>query len=229
MSRALGLRNLPGREALKSEVRLGLEVSEFAQALGPEYRNKFRQLQQGSTTSFSASDVIKLTEELNRTESRLHKSRGINGTRVGGFLSRLQTFAGIGDVLIGGSQSLIASGVWCAVRVSIEVRSLHFSNLGRVQQFWSTNINRITKDDDRLLPSLRQHLLAVHAPRSIMEPTQRLRQGLSTVTGVTNISLRVFDYSGTTVQPNCYLRKQINVVINRSVYVISISKRDRSS
>lgn len=44
-----------------------------------------------------------------------------HGTKVGGFLSRIQTFASIGDVLIGGSQNLIATSVWSAVRLSLTV------------------------------------------------------------------------------------------------------------
>lgn len=48
-------------------------------------------------------------------------SWGTHGTKVGGFLSRIQKLASIGDVLIGGSQNLIATGVWSAVRLSLTV------------------------------------------------------------------------------------------------------------
>lgn len=37
------------------------------------------------------------------------------------FLQSVQQFAGLGDILVGGSQNLIACGVWTLVRMSLLV------------------------------------------------------------------------------------------------------------
>lgn len=108
---------------LSADLRLAQAVSEFAQALDDPTKQKFRLLQVDlAKTAPSAADVIKLTEELNRDGSKRHASwRPAAGARVGGFLRRMQQFAAAGDVLIGGSQNLIASGVWASVRTMLEV------------------------------------------------------------------------------------------------------------
>lgn len=59
----------------------------------------------------SGLDVIKVTEEINKDGTRRHRSWKACGTKVGGFLSIIQRVAGIGDLLIGGSQNMIATGV----------------------------------------------------------------------------------------------------------------------
>ncbi|KAI7788245.1 hypothetical protein LA080_012312 [Diaporthe eres] len=100
---------LSGR--LKPEARLGLEISRFAQSLDDERRKEFRRMQTAKGSQISGWDVIKVTEEINQEGARHHS----------GFLSRIQTLASIGDVLIGGSQNLIATGVWSAVRLSLTI------------------------------------------------------------------------------------------------------------
>lgn len=42
------------------------------------------------------------------------------------FLERVQQFAPVGDVLVGGAQNMIASGVWAAIRLALEVGLLDF-------------------------------------------------------------------------------------------------------
>lgn len=112
---------LSGR--LKPEARLGLEISNFAQSLDDDRRGEFRRMQTAKGGQISGWDVIKVTEEINQEGGRSHRSWRPHGTKVGGFLSRIQTFASIGDVLIGGTQNLIATGVWSAVRLSLTVSS----------------------------------------------------------------------------------------------------------
>jgi len=112
--------------SLPADLRLAQAISEFAQGLDGPSKQRFRELQVGfATATPSATDVIKLTEELNREGAKRHASwQPAAGTRVGGFLRRLQQFAASGDVLIGGSQNLIASGVWASVRAMLEVSPL---------------------------------------------------------------------------------------------------------
>ncbi|KAF3759978.1 hypothetical protein M406DRAFT_353953 [Cryphonectria parasitica EP155] len=101
---------------LKPEVRLGQAISEFLYALDEGKRNEFRNIQATSSRRLSGTDVMMLTEEINKAGLRQNRCFKPHGTRIYSFLSRLQTFASVGDVLIGGSQNLIATGVWSALR-----------------------------------------------------------------------------------------------------------------
>jgi len=117
---------------LSPELRLAQAISEFAQALDDASKQRFMSLQaQHAKSTPSYSEVISCTEELNREGARRHAGwTPAAGTRVGGFLRRIQQFAAIGDVLIGGAQNLVASGVWTAVRATLEVGLWH-----ELQQF----------------------------------------------------------------------------------------------
>lgn len=116
MSRALSVIS-----GLKPEVKLGVALSEFAQALDADSRARFSGLRNGVTASPTTGDVIKITEELNREGAKLHRAWRPSSTRLATFLSRIQSLASIGDVILGGSQNLIASGVWCAIRMCLDV------------------------------------------------------------------------------------------------------------
>lgn len=109
---------------LPAELRLAQAISEFALNLDDAGKQKFQQLQVqlSRTIPPSPADVIALTEDFNREGASRHSSwRPAPGTRIGGFLRRIQPFAVFGDILIGGSQNLIASGVWATVRAMLEV------------------------------------------------------------------------------------------------------------
>lgn len=108
--------------SLKPEARLGFAISEFAQALDDDRRRQFQLTQATCSKHLSGLDVVRITEEINKDGSQRHRSWRAYGTKVGIFLSRLQVFASIGDVLIGGSQNLIATGVWSAVRLCLLVK-----------------------------------------------------------------------------------------------------------
>ncbi|KAH8886888.1 hypothetical protein GQ53DRAFT_874485 [Thozetella sp. PMI_491] len=106
---------------LSPEARLGLALSGFAEVLDGKHRAKFNSLRSSSNVQPSGWEVIQFTEEINREGSRLHRSWQQAGTRIGVFLGRLQSLVAAGDVLIGGTQNLMISGVWFAVRTSLEV------------------------------------------------------------------------------------------------------------
>lgn len=136
---------LSGR--LKPEARLGLKISEFAQSLDDERKKDFRSMQTTQGAQISGHDVIKMTEEFNQEGTRRHRSWRQHGTNVGVFLSRIQTFASIGDVLIGGSQNLIAMGVWTAVRLSLTVSPFaqsFQSSLGSLDQHLADTLKMAT-------------------------------------------------------------------------------------
>ncbi|KAL0930471.1 NACHT domain-containing protein [Colletotrichum truncatum] len=110
---------------LKPEIRLAQAISEFSVCLsGDKDRHaKFKNLQ--TRRPPNALEVVQLTEEINRDGARRHKSWRPYATRLVAILDRIRQFAPIGDVLIGGSQNLLACGVWAAVRMALEV-SLSF-------------------------------------------------------------------------------------------------------
>jgi hypothetical protein len=107
--------------SLKPEIRLAQAVSEFEADLSNEQKSEFRALK---SQSFSAaptpSDVMRVTAEVDRRMSRKFGSRCF-GPRFTNFLQGVQQFAALGDVIVGGSQNLIACGVWSLVRMSLLV------------------------------------------------------------------------------------------------------------
>ncbi|KAJ4137179.1 hypothetical protein NW768_002760 [Fusarium equiseti] len=109
---------------LKPEIRLAQAISEFSASLqNKSQRARFKNLHSQSPPS--PDDIIRLTEEINRDGARAHRSWRPYGTRLIAILERMRQFAPIGDVMVGGSQNLIACGVWAVVRLSLET-SLSF-------------------------------------------------------------------------------------------------------
>ncbi|EUC46760.1 hypothetical protein COCMIDRAFT_35627 [Bipolaris oryzae ATCC 44560] len=114
MSGALGTALL-----LKPEIRLAQAVSEFEADLTTEQKATFRTLKsQSHSTRPDPSDVMRLTAEMDRSISTKYSSRCF-GPRFTNFLQGVQQFAALGDVVVGGSQNLIACSVWSLVRMSL--------------------------------------------------------------------------------------------------------------
>ncbi|RSL48775.1 hypothetical protein CEP53_009418 [Fusarium sp. AF-6] len=104
---------------LKPEIRLAQAISEFNASLSNKnQRTRFKNLKSQSPPT--SDDIIRITEEINRDGARAHRSWRPCGTRLVVILERMRQFAPIGDVLVGGSQNLIACGVWAVVRLSLE-------------------------------------------------------------------------------------------------------------
>lgn len=116
MSKAL---ILAGR--LKPDARLGLALSEFATALDEENWKTFVKMRSSPSAVPTASDVIRVTEELNREAARRHRAWRPLGTRLKNFLSRIQSIANIRDILVGSSQNILVCGVWRTLRICLEV------------------------------------------------------------------------------------------------------------
>lgn len=105
---------------LKPEIRLAQAVSEFEAALSSEQKAAFRTCRtQAQKSPPDISDVMRLTAEVDRSASR--KGRRCFGPRLTNVLQAVQQFASIGDVIVGGSQNLIACGVWSLVRTTLLV------------------------------------------------------------------------------------------------------------
>lgn len=115
---------LAGR--MKPEVRLGVAISEFAKTLDDKQRQQFHRMQT-SNKHLTGLDVVRATEEMNKDlvdGSSRRRAWITYGTKAGSFLSRVQKFASVGDVLIGGTQNMIATGVWSAIRLCLMVSSI---------------------------------------------------------------------------------------------------------
>ncbi|SCO44299.1 uncharacterized protein FFNC_09746 [Fusarium fujikuroi] len=122
---------VPTAAPLTPAVRLAKVISEFSSALDEKYRPIFKTWQTHSPPS--EIDFIRLTEEINRDGSRLHQTSWKPfGTRLLKFLDQIQLLIKPGDILVGGSQNMIASGVWATVRLSLEIATGHLSYFERL-------------------------------------------------------------------------------------------------
>jgi hypothetical protein len=109
---------------LKPEIRLAQAVSQFEADLSDKQKIAFRTLKSQSRNSPpDPSDVMRLTAEIDCQMSR-KAGRRCFGPRFTNFLQGVQQFAALGDVVVGGSQNLIACGVWSMVRMSLLVSAL---------------------------------------------------------------------------------------------------------
>ncbi|KAK2054374.1 hypothetical protein LY76DRAFT_235466 [Colletotrichum caudatum] len=117
---------------LGPEVRLAQAISEFSVSLRDDTHAhvRFKNLQ--TRTPPDGSEIIRLTEELNRDGARQHTSWSPLATRLVAVLERICQFAPIGDVLVGGAQNLLAAGVWAAVRLALELSLGYLSYFDKV-------------------------------------------------------------------------------------------------
>jgi hypothetical protein len=110
--------------SLKADIRLAKAVSEFEAELSDEQKSTFHILKSQSLSATpSPSDVMQLTAEVDRRIVRKFGSQCF-GPRFTNFLQGVQQFAALGDVVVGGSQNLVACGVWSLVRMSLLVSIL---------------------------------------------------------------------------------------------------------
>ena len=112
--------NIVGQAArLKPEVRLLGAIADFAQVLDDGQRERFLALR--SRSGPSGTDFLDLTRQINQDGSGRHRGWKPHGTRLVGFLEGIQLLSKVGDIIVGGAQNLIASGVWASVRLSLQV------------------------------------------------------------------------------------------------------------
>lgn len=105
---------------LKPEIRLAQAVSEFEASLTDEEKAAFRTYRSQTRDSPpNVNDVMRLTAEVDRRASR--KTSRCFGPRLTNLLQAVQQFAALGDIVVGGSQNLIACGVWSLVRMTLLV------------------------------------------------------------------------------------------------------------
>jgi len=102
---------------LKADIRLAQAVSLFEASLSPEQKDSLRQTR-SNTHEFMPTphDVMRLTAEIDRNGGKCI------GPRLTNFLESVQRFAALGDVVVGGSQQIIACSIWALVRLALLVR-----------------------------------------------------------------------------------------------------------
>lgn len=116
---ALALSNA-GR--LTADIRLAQAVSNYEVSLSDSQKAEFRTLKYKTrTTAPSADDVMRLTAEMDRQARRKIGAWRCFGPRFTNILHTVQQYAALGDIVIGGTQNLVACGVWCVVRTSLLV------------------------------------------------------------------------------------------------------------
>lgn len=105
---------------LKIEIRLQQALNGFITDLDTDRKTKFLADQVACTKRLpEPGDVLLVVAQLNAKAARSNF-----GPRVQSILQAAQQFAAIGDVLVGGTQNLIACGVWTAVRFTLQVSYL---------------------------------------------------------------------------------------------------------
>jgi hypothetical protein len=110
-----------GVARLKPELRLAEAVSRFEASLSGDEKAAFRnERTHVLKTAPDTIDVMRLTAQIDHRISG--KAGRCLGPRFTNFLQGVQQFAALGDVVVGGSQNIIACGVWSLVRMSILVR-----------------------------------------------------------------------------------------------------------
>jgi ankyrin repeat domain-containing protein 50 len=113
---------LASASRLKPEIRLAQAISEFEADLSREQKTTYHAYKSESLEfPPDLSDVMQLTAEIDRQSSGKAGGRRCFGTRLTNFLKGVQQFAALGDVVLGGSQNIIACGVWSLVRMSLLV------------------------------------------------------------------------------------------------------------
>ncbi|KAI1075988.1 hypothetical protein F5B20DRAFT_557779 [Whalleya microplaca] len=105
---------------LKPEIRLAQAISQFEADLSTPQKATFQSYRSQCTVSPpSIQDVMQVTAEIDCPKpGRVGGGRGF-GPRLTNVLEAIQQFAALGDVIVGGSQNIIACSVWALVRFSL--------------------------------------------------------------------------------------------------------------
>ncbi|KAJ5288209.1 hypothetical protein N7478_003895 [Penicillium angulare] len=124
-------KELVSASRLKPELRLAQAVSLFEADLPNDQKLTFRtEKSQLVGTPPSIQDVLRLTAQIDEQVSV--SKRRCFGTRIINVLESVQQFAALGDIVVGGSQNLIACGVWTVVRTSLVLVANYSSYLERL-------------------------------------------------------------------------------------------------
>ncbi|RKK86522.1 hypothetical protein BFJ68_g17134 [Fusarium oxysporum] len=105
---------------LKPEIRLAQAIKQFEMDLSDEQKAAFDSNKRQSCHSPpNIHDVMRLTAEIDRRVAGNVGGGRCFGTRLVNVLEAVQRFAALGDIVVGGSQNMIACGVWSLVRMTL--------------------------------------------------------------------------------------------------------------
>ncbi|KFY58528.1 hypothetical protein V496_06094 [Pseudogymnoascus sp. VKM F-4515 (FW-2607)] len=129
---------LSNASQLEPEARLAKAVSEFEADLSSEQKATFRSYKLQSQDSPPVpSDVMRLTAEFDRLSNTTGRGRCF-GPRLTNFLQAVQQFAALGDIILGGSQNILACGIWSLVRMSLRIIVNFSSHLEKISTLLMT-------------------------------------------------------------------------------------------
>lgn len=100
---------------LKPEIRLAQALSEFERILDNDQKATMRSGR--SEPAPSPNNVMRLTLEIDKRSSS--RKRQCVAIRLTSLLECLQQFSAVIDTVLGASHSLIASGIWAAVKLTL--------------------------------------------------------------------------------------------------------------
>lgn len=107
---------------LRAEIRLAQAVSQFEADLSTNQKTTFRTFKtQSCDTAPGIHDVMRLTANIDREARQKINGSRCFGPRLTNILQSIQQFAAIGDVVIGGSQNIVACSVWALARFTLLV------------------------------------------------------------------------------------------------------------
>ncbi|KAM0668308.1 hypothetical protein ACQRIU_001870 [Beauveria bassiana] len=105
---------------LKAEVRLAQAISHFEADLPADQKDAFRAARsRAQQRPPSIQQVMQLTADIDRQTTRKSGAGRCFGPRLTNILQSIQQFAAVGDIIVGGSQNIIACGVWCVARFAL--------------------------------------------------------------------------------------------------------------
>ena len=109
--------------SVKANARLEQAVKQFEAILTPHQAVQFRtQRNAASTSPPTITDVRNLLLDVDSIVRAKTNTRRAFSPRLSSVVEAVQKFASIGDVFVGGSQNLIACGVWSIIRLALLVR-----------------------------------------------------------------------------------------------------------
>ncbi|OQU98575.1 NACHT domain-containing protein isoform 2 [Cladophialophora immunda] len=103
---------------LRPEIRLAQALSEFEAILSDDDKKSFRTWR--AERPPAVSDVMKVTAEIDKNNGR-RTSRRCFGPRLTSILGAVQQFSTVVDVIIGGTQSPIATSIWGVLRMTLQI------------------------------------------------------------------------------------------------------------
>ncbi|KAJ5917856.1 hypothetical protein N7454_010231 [Penicillium verhagenii] len=114
---------------LKPAIRLAQAVSEYEADLTRDQKGTFnRYRSRAYEKPPSIQDVMRLTADIDEQLSSKIRGRCL-GTRTTSFLQCVQQFVSLGDIIVGGTQNLVASGVWALLVLNFSSYFEKISNL----------------------------------------------------------------------------------------------------